>query len=158
VLSWSQNGTDLDRLQERLFGADCVTRELFLHVVTQACPRCAASLSSGATSHLRQLVQAEAWTDATLALINVDLWGWSVRRLAYEDAEWWCTLSKHWQLPYWLDDIAEAHHPVLPLSILSALVEARRMRRIGSAREAPWQTVPSVRLTSGHAICCDNFA
>jgi hypothetical protein len=56
------------------------------------------------------------------------------------------------------DAAVDAHHPMLPLSILSALVEARRMRRISSAREVTWRTVPSVRLTFGHAICCDNFA
>jgi hypothetical protein len=104
---------------------------------------------------LRQLVQAEAWTEATLALVNVDLWGWSIRRLAYEDGEWWCALSKHWQLPLWLDDTVDAHHPVLPLSILSALLEARRS---ASTSEVRLRTVPEVRLTSGHAICCDNFS
>jgi hypothetical protein len=154
MLIYPQNDADLERLQERLRNADCVTRELFLHVISQAFPKCAGSLAS----HLRQLVQAEAWTDAALALVNVDLWGWSVRRLAYEEGEWWCTLSKHWQVPYWLDEIVDAHHAVLPLSILSALVEVRRMRRSGSAREVTWRTVPGVRLTSGHAICCDNFA
>jgi hypothetical protein len=161
MLNCSQNNTDLtdlERLQKRLRSADCVTRELFLHVVTQACPRCAAALASKAQGHLHHLVQAEAWTDAALVLVNVDLWGWSVRRLAYEDGEWWCTLSKHWQLPYWLDEIVDAHHAVLPFSILSALVEVRRMRRSGSAREVTCRTVPSVPLTCGHAICCDNFA
>src|SRR5262249_969703 len=64
--------------------------------------------------------------DAALALLELELPQWKLRRLIYEDGEWHCSLSKHIELPVELDDAAEANHDSLPLSILSALVEARR--------------------------------
>jgi hypothetical protein len=102
------------------------------------------------------LIEAGAWTDATIALIELELPAWKLRRLVYEDGEWLCSLSRQPNLPVALDDTADASHEVLPLAILSAFVEARR--RANAMRETSLRIVPQVRRTSGYAICCDNFS
>jgi len=92
---------------------------------------------------------------AALALIELELPAWKLRRLVYEDGEWLCSLSSHPNLSVALDDTVDARHEVLPLAILSAFVEARR--RASAMRETSLQTVPPVRQSSGYAICCGNF-
>jgi hypothetical protein len=101
------------------------------------------------------LIEAGAWRNAALALIELELPAWKLRSLVYENGEWFCSLSRQPNLPEALDDTADASHEVLPLAILSAFVEARR--RTSAMRETSLQTVPQVRRTSGYAICCDNF-
>src|SRR5665213_1260292 len=91
-----------------------------------------------------------------LTLIELELPAWKLRRLVYEDGEWFCSLSKQPNLPVALDDTADARHEVLPLAILSAFVEARCTT--SAARETSSPTVPQVQPTSGIVICCDNFA
>jgi hypothetical protein len=103
-----------------------------------------------------QLIEVGAWTDAALALIELELPAWKLRRLIYEDGAWFCSLSRGPNLPVELDDTADASHEVLPLAILSAFAEARR--RASAIREPSLQAVPPVRRTSGYAICCDNFS
>jgi hypothetical protein len=76
--------------------------------------------------------------------------------LVYEDGEWICSLSRHRQLPDWLDDATEARHETPALAILAAFVEARRVG-LGS-EQARSPTVPTVRPTAVDAVCCDNFA
>ena len=101
------------------------------------------------------MIEAGAWRNAALALIELELPAWKLGSLVYENGEWLCSLSRQPNLPEALDDTADASHEVLPLAILSAFVEARR--RTSAMRETNLQTVPQVRRTSGHAICCDNF-
>jgi hypothetical protein len=111
---------------------------------------------AGKTARIDQLIKAGAWSDAALALIELELPAWKLRRLIYEDGEWFCSLSKQPNLPVALDDTADARHEVFPLAILSAFVEARRTN--SAAREPSSPTVPQVQPTSGIVICCDNFA
>ena len=76
---------------------------------------------------LDRLIQSQAWTDAALALIDLELPQWQIRRLAYDDGEWYCSLSRQRELPDWLDQSIETRHADLALAILSAFVEARRV-------------------------------
>ena len=108
------------------------------------------------SSDRSQLIDAGALIDATLALIELELPAWKLRRLVYEDGEWHCSLSRHPNLPVALVDTANASHEVLPLAILAALIEAHRMMNVTCAISL--QTVPRARSTSGYAICCDNFS
>jgi len=117
--------------------------------------KCGATLL-GDRCRLDQLIEAGAWSDAALALIELELPAWKLRRLVYEDGEWFCSLSKQPNLPVAIDDTADARHEVLPLAILSAFVEARR--GTSAARETSSPIVPRVQPTSGIVICCDNFA
>ncbi len=124
-------------------------------VAARACPRYGAVNGAGAGRRIQQLIEAEAWTEAVLALINLELPQWRVRRLDYEDGLWHCALSRWQGLPAELDETAEASHDILPLSILSALIEARR--ELGANAERP-KSVPQLRAIDGVAACCDNFA
>jgi hypothetical protein len=107
-------------------------------------------------ARIDQLIEARAWNDAALALVELELPAWKLRRLVYEDGEWHCSLSRQPNLPVALDDTATASHEVLPLAILGALVEAHR--RMSVTRGISLQVVPRARATSGYAVCCDNFS
>jgi len=92
--------------------------------------------------------------DAALALIELELPQWQVRRIAYDEGEWYCALSRQRELPEWLDQSIETQHADLPLAILSAFVEAQRVPAPSSRTSVP--PVPSNALYV--ALCCDNFS
>jgi hypothetical protein len=87
-------------------------------------------------------------------LIALELPLWRIRRLAFENDEWLCSLSHQLNLPMTFDDCAEAVHEVLPLAILSAFVEACRRR---SAMQESVSTVPRIQPWPEHIICCENY-
>ena len=146
----------LDRLMDRLRLAPALTSDLWSQVIAAVCVRLPVLSKAGKAIRLDQMIDAGAWTDAALALIELELPAWKLRRLVYDDGEWFCSLSKQRHLPANLDDTADAHHEVLPLAILSAFVEARR--RTTMAHATGLQTVPQVRPTFGYTVCCDNFS
>ena len=47
-----------------------------------------------AAARIERLIQWSAWTDAALALIELDLPQWQLRRIAYDGGEWRCALSR----------------------------------------------------------------
>jgi len=144
---------DLSRLEANLRGSQAITAKLMFNVMTQACVRFAAQ-SRAAQTRVNQLIEAGAWTDAALALLELELPQWKVRRLVQENGEWLCTLSKQPQLPLGLDEVSEATQEVLPLAILIALLQAR----CAPSEEAVSSTaVPVVRPSPGQAVSCDNF-
>jgi hypothetical protein len=145
-------------LQERLRRAVSVTPELMSRVTAQTGAGAAAPNALGNASRLHRLIEAGAWTDAALALLDLERPQWKLRRLVHEDGEWSCTLCRQWQLPEWIDDTVEARHDVLALAILSAIVEARRANK--PADERVPGSVPRCRPRSIDldALCCDNFA
>ena len=145
----------LDALEEQLRRAHALTRELISNVIARACTRFPVMKRAGKAAQIEQLIEAGAWDDAALALIELELPAWKLRRLVYEDGEWLCSLSRQPNLPVALDDTADASHEVLPLAILSAFVEARR--KASATRETSFQIVPPVRWSAGYPICCDNF-
>jgi hypothetical protein len=130
--------------------------DLISAVVADARAAHPARGNAARAARLDQLIQARAWSDAALVLIELELPAWKLRRLVYEDGEWLCSLSTQPNLPAEFDDTADASHEVLPLAILNALFEARR--RTDQAHETNPPTVPQVRPASGYAVCCDNFA
>jgi hypothetical protein len=118
-----------------------------------------ATLNSAAAARLRRLIEAEAWTDAALALIELALPQWQVVRLVHDGGEWCCALSQHPQMPDWLDDAVEATHEVLPLAILDAFVAARQTSLV--ATRGKGGTVPQCRPGQPsvlHTLCCEDFA
>lgn len=108
-------------------------------------------------SRIERLIESGAWTDAALALIELELPHWQLRRLAYDEGEWHCALSRQRELPEWLDDRSiESRHADLSLAILSAFVDAQ-------CRAAPASrtSVPAAPLAANplyEPACCDNFA
>lgn len=146
-----------DRLTIRLRLTTAVTSELVSDIVAGACIRFPVFRRLGMTARIEKLIEAAAWTDVALAIIEIELPAWRLRRLVYDDGEWFCSLSRQPNLPVELDDTADARHGVLPLAILSAFVEARRSSS-SVARKTGSPVVPQVRPAIANAVCCDNFA
>ena len=145
----------LDRLEEELRIAPEPTRNLFDKIIGSACNRVSVLSRSEKASQLDRLITSAAWTDAALALIEIEMPAWKLRRLICENGEWFCSLSRQPNLPAAFDNTADASHDVLPLAILLAFLQARRMAAIPSG--AP-SAVPSVRPILDTLVCCDNFS
>ena len=147
---------DSCELGDRLRDADTVTADLLSDVIGAACRRFPSMGQSEKTGRIERLIGSEAWTDAALALIDLELPLWQVRRIAYDAGEWYCALSRERELPDWLDRSIEVRHPDLPLAILGAFVEAQRISAPSSR--------PSVPLVSREVnplyqpLSCDNFS
>jgi len=144
----------LGMLEAQLRRAQALTPELMSDVIAQTCVRFAAC-ETAAKARIDRLIESCAWTDAALALLELELPQWKLRRIVYEDGEWHCCLSRQPQLPLGLDDVAEASHEILPLALLISFLQARR-----AVAERPTRVtaVPQVGSVSGYAACCDNFA
>jgi hypothetical protein len=112
-------------LGEQLRDACAVTPSLIAEIVREACRRFPSHGQAGKTERVDQLISMGAWTDAALALIELELPQWQVRRLTYDDGEWHCALSRQRELPDWLDQSVEGRHADLALAILSAFVEVQ---------------------------------
>src|SRR5262249_12991835 len=107
-------------------------------------------------ARLKQLIECDAWTDAALALLELELPQWKVRRIVCDDGEWHCRLSAQSWLPEGFDEIVETFHRSLPLAILAAVVQARQQTMTA---EQPDQAAVDVVLSSEPIrICCDNFS
>jgi hypothetical protein len=110
---------------------------------------------AGSVGRVQRLIEDKAWTGAALALLELELPQWEIRRLAFEHGEWFCSLSTRAHCQIEFDEIAEAHHAVLPLAILRAALAAWR--------KGPWAAgkrplrVPLIHPRNSHTICCDNF-
>jgi hypothetical protein len=143
-------------LQDELGRARVVTPDLMSKVVAVACSRMTMPAKA---ARIDRLIESEAWTEAALLLVELELPQWKLRRLAYEDGAWLCSLSKQCSPRVWLMDCAEARHESLPLSILSALIEAQQWGEPPSMRTA--SSVPRCGIESSspfETMCCDNFA
>jgi hypothetical protein len=143
-------------LDERLRNANAVTAGLISEVIRQAGRRFPSMRQAGKAARLERMIATGAWTDAALALIDLELPLWQVRRLAYDEGEWYCALSRQRELPDWLDQSVEAHHADLALAILSAFVDAQGIAAPSSLTSVP--TVPREAGPRYDPLCCDNFA
>jgi hypothetical protein len=143
-------------LGDRLGDAHAVTAELFAQVTGEMCRRFPSMGQSDKTARIEQLIGSEAWTDAALALIDLELPLWQVRRIAYDEGEWYCALSRERELPDWLDSSIEARHPDLALAILSAFVEAQRISAPSSRTSVPIVSRDAHPLYE--PVNCDNFS
>jgi hypothetical protein len=143
-------------LNDRLLDAHTVTAGLISVVIEAACRRFPSVGQSEKTARIERLIASEAWTDTVFALIELELPRWQVRRIAYDEGEWHCALSRERELPEWLDQSIEAHHPDLPLAILSAFVDAQRI-----SSPSTRTSVPIVQRDANalyEPLCSDNFA
>jgi hypothetical protein len=147
---------DLDALGDRLRNADALTAGLMSKLVAATCRRYPLVGQAAKSTRIERLIGSQAWTDAVLALIDLELPQWQVRRIAYDEGEWHCALSRAREIPEWLDQSIEARHADLPLAILSAYLEARRIS--ASARRTSVPTVSRDANASYTPLCCDNFS
>ena len=143
----------LERLDEAVRFAPKPTAELFAKIIASACIRIPVLGKSGKAAGIGGLVETRAWTDAALALIELELPTWKLRRLIWEEGEWFCSLSRQPNLPPALDDTADARHEVMPLAILLAFLQARRS---APAIPHPVAAVPPVDSAPVGLLCCDN--
>src|SRR3982074_185366 len=118
---------DSSELSDRLRDVHAVTAELMAEVIDETCRRFPSVGQIEKTARIERLIGSGAWTDAALALIDLELPLWQVRRLAYDEGWWCCALSRERELPDWLDRSIEARHADLSLAILSAFVDAQRV-------------------------------
>lgn len=146
----------LSPLTDRLRLSKTITPALISHVIADACVRLAALGRIEKARRLNRLIEAGAWTEVALALIELELPRWTLRRLVHDGGEWLCSLSKQPNLPAEIDDTADARHQILPLALLSAFVEARR--QAATTRQVSVAAVPQVKSTTRYVVCCDNFA
>lgn len=156
MLTIQKHECRFDGLVDHLATVAAPTPDLIRQIITDACTRLPILKKSGKTTDIDHLIEAGAWCDVALAIIDIELPAWSVRRLVREDGEWFCSLTRQPNLPVALDDTADASHRALPLAILGAFLEARR--KIAAVRDPATTVVPQVRPAPGNAICCDNFA
>lgn len=155
MLALSQDH-DLGHLDERLRDSPAATAGLISEIIGEACQHLQPARQIGKTTRLERLIQSGAWTDAALALIELELPQWQVRRLAYDGGEWYCALSRQRELPEWLDQSIEAHHTDLPLAILSAFVNVRHLSTPPSRTSVP--AVPHEASGLYEPVLTDNFA
>jgi hypothetical protein len=153
LISLPQNPVTLG---ERLQDALSVTPSLISDIIREACRRFPSQGQAGKTERVEQLIKMGAWTDAALALIELELPQWQVRRIAYDSGEWYCALSRVRELPDWLDESAEGRHANLALAILSAFVEAQHDNASVNRTSVP---LTGRRENSLYEpVPCDNFA
>jgi hypothetical protein len=146
---------NLDELTVRLRHAEVVTAMLMSDVIGETCRRFPSMGQTGKTARIERLMQSQAWTDAALALIDLELPLWQVRRIAYDEGEWYCALSRERELPDWLDRSIESRHPDLALAILGAFVEAQHVAALASGPSVPAVSRDLNPLSD--PVCCDNF-
>jgi hypothetical protein len=117
---------------------------------------CAAFPPLGSDAKVRNvvcLVAAGAWTEAALAMVDIEAPEWTMRRLEIDDGEWFCSLSRHPAVPAEFDDMAEGRHRLLPVAILAALAEAKQQSATGRVRTP---AVPDRTAAPSTAAWCDN--
>jgi hypothetical protein len=149
------NHDDATDLPGRLRDAKAVTSELLSSVIASACWRFPSIGQPERTAQIERLMASEAWIDAVLTLFAVELPQWQVRRIAYDEGEWHCALSRERELPDWLDQSIEAHHPDLALAMLCVFVDAKLASVPSSQASVP--AVPYDASKSCALLCCDNF-
>jgi hypothetical protein len=147
---------DFDALSNRLRDADAVTAKLMSQIVAATCRRYPSAGRTAITARIERLIGSQAWTDAALALIDLELPQWQVRRIAYDEGEWHCALSRAREIPEWLDQSIETRHANLPLAILTAYLDAQYVTAPSRRTSVP--TVPRDANALYTPFCCDNFA
>jgi len=150
-----QTEARLSELADRVRGAHGMTPELLSGVIGETCFRFPPVRRTESAARIEQWMASGAWIDAVLALIGLELPQWRIRRIAYDEGEWHCALSRQRELPDWLDEAVEFSHAELSLAILGAFVSAQ-----GITTSTSGTSVPNVRYTAGPlyaSLCCDNL-
>jgi hypothetical protein len=156
MLPTATNLHDFAGIGERIHNAPKATTTIFRETIEATCRRFPSLGQSVKTARIERLLGAEALTEAGLALIDLELPQWQIRRIAYDGGEWYCALSRDRELPDWLDQSVQAHHQDLALAILAAFVEAQALTSPLSQPSVP--TVHHETSATYVAASCDNFA
>ena len=84
----------IERADEALRLARAPMPDLFFKVVESACARLPMLKKSGPVARFERLIDASAWSEAALALVELEIPAWKVRRLVCEGGEWLSSLSR----------------------------------------------------------------
>lgn len=153
-MSISLQQTIPNTFTDHLRNAQSVTAEFISGIVTGPC-RPSTPERNVTADRVKQLIQSQAWTDAALTLIELELPQWQVRRLVHDGGEWFCALSQQREMPDWLDQAVESHHADLALAILDAFAQAKR---ISASQNRAGIPVPPSVTSRFDPICSENFA
>src|SRR6195952_429117 len=152
LLAEIQNPAELG---DRLRSADAVSADIMSDVIGQTCRRFPSFEQNEKSFRLERLLESGAWTDAALALIDLELPQWQLRRIAYDEGEWHCALSRQRELPDWLDSAIEARHADLALAILNGFAGPRRIPAPTIQTRVP--AVPQDANPMYEPVLCDNL-
>ena len=97
------------------------------------CRNCAAVVCAWGGCPTPSLIEAGALTEAAFAVIHLELPLWQIRRITYDEGEWYWAISRQRELPEWLDEAIETTHASLTLAIVSVYIET--LRQIEASRE-----------------------
>jgi hypothetical protein len=151
-----QRPEQLAALAGQVRAADEATSGLFSEIVVATARRLWTPGEAANAVRLHDLIEAGALTQAALRLIELELPLWKLRRIAYDEGEWHCAMSRQRELPQWLDQAVEASHASLTLAILSAYIEV--VGQIALSREPSRPSVPQIRAEQYEPLYCENFA
>jgi hypothetical protein len=146
----------LATLAAQVGAAEEATTQLFSEIVVATARRLWAPGEAAKATQLHDLIEAGALTQAALNLIDLELPLWKLRRIAYDEGEWHCAMSRQRELPEWLDQAVEATHASLTLAILGAYLET--VEQIELSREPSRSSVPQTRAEQYEPLSCENFA
>jgi hypothetical protein len=108
-------------------------------------------------ARIDRLIRSGARIDAALALIELELPQWQLRRIAYDGGEWHCALSRAREVAEWLDQSVEGRHADLALALLAAAADAQQTA--ASPHRPCAASIPSPTPDDSFAsLCCDNFS
>src|SRR5260221_6267046 len=96
------NHRDPAELDERLRDAHAVTSELMAEIIGETCRRFPSVGQSKKSERIERLIQTGAWTDAALALIDLELPLWQGRPIAHYAGERDSAPSREPGLPDWV--------------------------------------------------------
>jgi hypothetical protein len=149
------NTYEFAELCDRIHDAAAATAPLVREVIGAACRRFPSRGQIAKTERIERLLGAGALAEAALALIDLELPQWQVRRIAYDGGEWYCALSRERELPEWLDQAIEGRHQDLALAILAAFVDAQALSATGSEpHSASGRSANALYIP----MFCDDFA
>lgn len=156
MLLHSIRSEQLAKLAGQVSAADEATPELFSGIVVATARRPWAPGEAAKATRLHDLIEAGALTQAALSLIELELPLWKLRRIAYDEGEWHCAMSRQRELPQWLDQAVEARHASLTLAILSAYIET--IGQVALSREPSRPSVTQASAERYEPLYCENFA
>jgi hypothetical protein len=155
-------GADLCELKDEMVCTRAASPQLMAKFIECACRRLAMPGYAAKTARINQLIDSQAWTEAALALVELEVPQWKLRRLVCEEGIWLCSLSRQWDFPDWLADQVESRHEALPLAILGAVIETRQCSeapppgRAGAVPQCRGRRADSIEAPV-EILCCDNF-
>ena len=148
------SATEYQNFAKAIQSASDLTPELVERILGTTCTRLPILNKGGeVAARVVSLMQHRAWVDLGLALVEIELPGWTLRQLVRDGGEWRCILSRNTNMPIDFDDCAEAHHEVLALAVFAALLEALKLAKAQPHQASKSPLIPG-RLD---AVICDNF-